>query len=210
MITEGKNIRSYLKVAAIIFVSDLIISISVWNASPLLVREWNGACEEGTVLVIFYGGSNRHTESRVETAGSYLLSCPVLKSYLVGGARPGEDFYGSEMMMANLVALGIAPERLFAERESFHSVGNIEQMFQFDDTAGHFVFVSDPLHILRLSFEAERNKMRGGQRLSGLIAWPKEDVLASWWRPHFEAAAWILRAVPGQLYEATAKLLRQP
>lgn len=189
---------------------DLLLSAGLWIASPLWVRHWNTTCSPHTALVVFFGGENSHTQSRVDTAREALQRCVELRAFLVGGARPQRGFFGSDEMKDQLTKRGIAEERLTTERLSFDSIGNIDAMFALarERRPRELVFVSDPLHIARLDLIAGYHVMSERYRFSGLPAWPRDDAFAFWWRPHYEAVAWIVRMLPEELYTRITRRLR--
>lgn len=210
MAGRASRAAALLRWLAALLVADLVVSAALWATSPLFFRQWDGACWPDTTLVVFFGGENSHTGSRVRTAAEALKACPELRAMLVGGARPERGFFGSEEMMRQLVEAGNVETRLVSERRSFDSPGNIEAMFSLADLwqPAELVLVSDPLHVLRLAHIAGEREAAARYRLTGLAAWPREDPLAFWWRPHYEAAAWVAQMMPRGLYGRIVALIR--
>jgi vancomycin permeability regulator SanA len=197
---------------AIAFIAaDLLVSTVIWLSSPALVTKWDETCQSSTALVIFFGGENSHTRSRVNEAADALKACPALRAFLVGGARPDRGYFGSDEMKGMLVDAGVAKNRLASERISFHSFGNIDAMFELAGTGDieELVLVSDPLHISRLAHDASGHVSFARYRFSGLVAWPAEDPLAFWWRPHYEAVAWLMQILPATLYDRVIQVFRR-
>ncbi len=190
--------------------ADLVVSTAVWFASPAFVERWDGTCRQGTALVVFFGGENSHTISRVDVAAAALATCPQLEAYLVGGARPLRSTFGSEQMKTMLENAGIAGGRLFTEKASYDSVGNVKAMFELAAARGlqDLVMVSDPLHLIRLARQSRGHAMQGSYRISGLPAWPGHDPLAFWWRPNHEALAWLLWMLPEEVFARIIRFFR--
>lgn len=196
--------------AGLVAAADIGLSAAVWHYSDTGLPSWSRDCAEHSAVVVFFGGENTHTTSRLETARTALQECPDMPAFLVGGARPSRDFWGSEWMKSWLAETGIAEARLRTERQSRDSRGNLDAMFAIAREEGtrRLVLVSDPLHLQRLLFEAGRTPTHETYAFETLAAYPAADRLDFLWRPHYEALAWLEQLLPEGVHRRVVDMLR--
>lgn len=191
--------------------ADVALSAVVWQFSYLGLPKWSRDCTDTTAVTVFYGGRNWHSRARLDAARQVLTDCASMRGILVGGARPGREYWGSEWMKTQLVSAGIAASRLTSERWSYHSRGNVRAMIAMARSRDieRLVLVSDPLHLHRLLFIARSQASQAGISLETIAVYPTRDTLAFLWRPHYEALAWLAGLLPEQFYERVLRVLRR-
>jgi len=113
--------------------------------------------------VVFFAGfqgdvPNDESRARLELAMEYceLEFCRDL--LIVGGSRKERDFSGAEKLAAFSKLSGQLKGRVFVGKKSYDSVSNLNEVRQFARDRGwkRLLFVSSPLHIVRLAWLSER------------------------------------------------------
>jgi uncharacterized SAM-binding protein YcdF (DUF218 family) len=160
------------------------------------------------------GGLGPETLRRVAFASRMLKKGAFDHILCTGGARPGRNLYGSELMKEWFLASGIPPEKLFLERTSNDTRSNLKEAFALVREKGwqKTRVISSPLHMFRV--KDIRQNME--EPLSVLLAAysyedcrPKIDKTTLWWQAHYEWAACLLqRILPARYYQKLIDLLR--
>ena len=95
---------------------------------------------------------------RIDAAEQYLLANPSSLAILSGGQGSGENISESECMYRELLARGIAPERLYREKESATTLENLrfsKALMEREGLSGPVAVVSSDFHIYRALKMAE-------------------------------------------------------
>lgn len=131
-----------------------------------------------------------------------------------GGARPGRNLYGSELMKEWFLASGIPPESVFLERTSNDTRSNLEEAFNIVHEIGWQTtwVISSPLHIFRVkeitgNVEEPLSVLLAAYSYKGCR--PNIDKTTLWWQTHYEWATYLLEKIlPDRSYQKLIDLLR--
>ena len=188
--------------------ADVAFSAAVWQFSHLGLPNWSRDCTKTSAVVVFFGGQNWHWRERLDTAQQALTDCPQMRGLLVGGARPDQNYSGSEWMKAQLIATGTGAGRLISERRSYESRGNIREMLAIARTSSidRLVLISDPLHLHRLLFIAKNDASDAGIALETIATYQSDIPFNFFWRFHYEVLAWQAATICSSLRKTVSKI----
>ncbi len=129
-------------------------------------------------------------------------SCPQSLVFLLGGARPFRNYFGSEEMAQSFRRFGVGQERLRSERNSHDTRTNVAALASLAKANGaaRVILVSDPFHLVRIRHEIAR------LNLEFALADLATGQDASWrhvvWRGCYEAMAWASLALPDKIRQS--------
>jgi uncharacterized SAM-binding protein YcdF (DUF218 family) len=170
----------------------------------------------GIILFSDFEGGNLgpETSRRVAFAAGLFKKGAFDHILCAGGARPGRNLYGSELMKEWFLASGIPSERVFLERTSNDTRSNLEEAFNIAQEMGWqtSLVISSPLHI----FRAKKITQEMEEPLSVLLVAysykecrPKVDKTTLWWQTHYEWATYLLEELlPVRSYQKLIDLVR--
>ena len=119
--------------------------------------------QEGTLVVLGcrVRGSvpSLMLRSRIDAAAEYLKEHPQAKAVCTGGQGSGEELSEGACIRRELIALGIAEDRLYLEEQSTSTSENLKYAKEIIDREGldpHLIIVSNEFHLYRALHMAGR------------------------------------------------------
>lgn len=194
-----------MRLIAILLAVDLIATWLVWRAAHLHITRPQ-AVPAGVPLVVFFTPELRDLDERVQTAAEVYGHHGRRPVICVGGSRPHRNFFGSEIMAADLQKRGVAAGDLLTERHSFDTVGNAAASLRLAQDAKTMILVTDVLHLFRI--------LRSRTSLypsTTIVAYPtrsRAGAATAWWRVHYELAAYGSELVPDGWRNALLRIMR--
>lgn len=150
---------------------------------------------DNQLVVLFYGADPTDVTLRLAEMQRVMNLHPDVQGFCVGGARPARGVFHCSSIIAQLVASGIRSTRLTADTHSSDTAGNVEAAFAAAG-AREPIFVSDPLHLMRLRSLAARIAPGRRYRTS---ATKQPAGLHLIWRLHWEIGAYISQILPKEV-----------
>jgi uncharacterized SAM-binding protein YcdF (DUF218 family) len=206
-----KLLRLALALLACFVLTDVILSFVAWRAAAAFVHEADVAsvCAPASharaAIVVFYSDDAPMRRERLAKAADLARFCPSALIFLVGGARPHRNYFGSEEMAGQLEGAGIARSRIRTERASYDTATNVaEAKAMAAAGAARLALVSDALHLLRI--HAVFGQTPPGMELSDFPTGGDAGLLRMVSRANYEAAAWLAMLAPQTLRELAYKL----
>ena len=135
--------------------------------------------EEEATLVILGCGVRGDQPSlmlrrRIEAAERYLKEHPDVKAVCTGGQGSGENISESACIRRELMASGIAPERLYAEDRSTSTSENLAfawEVIRAEGLCENLILVSSEFHLYRACHMAARMGLKSESLPAETSAW---------------------------------------
>jgi uncharacterized SAM-binding protein YcdF (DUF218 family) len=145
------------------FILSLIVIVDITASflwfETIIEKENNLFDKKVQVGVLFMGsfekdytGMSKDTLRRIRHGADLYTKGLMNRILCVGGSRPDKQVFGSEMMKEKLIELGVPPEKIFTETESYDSATNWQMALKLI-VANHWktvVVISSPLHVHRI------------------------------------------------------------
>jgi uncharacterized SAM-binding protein YcdF (DUF218 family) len=155
-------------------------------------------CGNGSqsAIAIFYTDDPADRAQRIEVGLESIQACPNSRVFLLGGARPSRNYFGSEDMAQLLRRSGVGAERLRTERRSHDTRSNVAELVRLakSDGASAIVLVSDPFHLPRIRHEIAR--VKADFSLIDSTAGSNASWAHIIWRSVYELLAWASLVLP--------------
>ncbi|MEZ5998625.1 MAG: ElyC/SanA/YdcF family protein [Hyphomonas sp.] len=185
---------------------DLAATALFWGVTRFMDE---ARAAHGGTGIVFYTDNERDAAARIAKAVNLLKAGKVDRLYMVGGHRPQEGWLGSQEM-ALIAARGSGlGGRISADVESRDTISGLKNLAREAKTRapGELVFVSNCMQLVRA--KAIYN-MQPDHQPKVLGACPPGDLnpIDIWRRAHYEAAAWILLALPEKWQDTVLDRLR--
>jgi uncharacterized SAM-binding protein YcdF (DUF218 family) len=147
-------------------------------------------------IAIFYSDDQADRSQRVQAGLETVQTYPRAWVYLLGGARPSRNFFGSQDMARSLRQSGVNPELLRTERTSHDTRSNVAELIRMAnaDSVSAVVLISDPFHLVRIRHEIARTK--AGFTLVDRAVGRDASSVHILWRSVYEMLAWATLALP--------------
>lgn len=194
-----------LRLIAILVAIDVVATWLLWRAAHVHIQRPD-AVPAGVPVVVFFTPELRDLDERVQTAAEVYGRHGRRPVICVGGSRPRRNYFGSEVMAADLQKRGVAAADLLTERLSFDTAGNAAASLRLSPDPNTLILVTDVLHLFRL------------QRLKAslfpsttIVAYPTRGhagAATAWWRVHYELIAYGSELVPDAWRNALLRIMR--
>ena len=147
---------SFLILSILIF-ADIIASFLWFNS--IIKKEHSRFDKKAHACVLFMGsfaknytGVGKDTLRRIHHAVNLYNKDLIDGILCVGGSRPNKHVFGSEMTKDTLIELGVPPEKIFTETNSYDSISNWRMATRIIEANQWktVVVISSPLHVYRL------------------------------------------------------------
>ena len=192
-----------MAVAVALAAAFCLASVALWRLgpdapNPVIARVLCGT-DDSAAIAVFFSDDPADRQSRISVAIEAARECPDSLILLIGGARPGRNYYGAEAMSGELQIAGIPKARLRAERASYDTASNVSELARLADADGisRLILVSDPFHLLRIRHyfaRSSRNYELSAAASGAAAAWP--HIV---WRAAYESCAWAGMLLPETL-----------
>jgi uncharacterized SAM-binding protein YcdF (DUF218 family) len=197
-----------VSVAAAATVAACVVALSAlvagWQASVSGgggVVAMLGQRQSMASAVVFFDEDVRRTLPRARRALELARKGVVDRIFLVGGARPERNFYGSPALLDALRSeTGFDRVKWIVDRSSRDTVSNLREVvawFRSTQPSGPVLFVSDSYHLYRI------HVLLGDQALAQRVIWTFEPgesgTLHRLDRLVWEMGAWISLLLPERL-----------
>ena len=206
-------LRRALALVLCLTAADVLLSVFVWrlanNAS--FSADAAAVCPPASgasaAIVVFYSDDLALRRERLAKAAELARECPSALIFLVGGARPHRNYFGSEDMARGLAAMGLGRQRLRTGRESYDTQTNVLEMKAMTaaDGAARLALVSDALHLWRI--RAVSGDPQPGAELFDFPVGGDAGLMRIVSRANYEAAAWLAMLAPEALRGLVFKLI---
>ena len=132
----------------------------------------------------------------------------------VGGARPGRDLYGAELMKNEFVSHGVSPNLIHFEKRSNDTKSNLFEAFNIVHKSGwkSATILTSPLHIYRVqwmisNFKKDVSVFFSAYSYSDSI--PRIGWYNLWLQIHYEWVSYALVTIlPARFYQDMINTLR--
>jgi uncharacterized SAM-binding protein YcdF (DUF218 family) len=201
-----RRARRAVLIAGLFLCGFCIASVSVWKFGFTRFNQDAEALECGPgrsmAIAIFYSDEADELEQRLATGLRAAQKCPQSLVFLLGGARPFRNYFGSEEMRRNLQLLGVSADRLRSERRSYDTRSNVDELADLVSSNGtrRITLISDPFHLMRIGYEIGRripgfdlDALATGERMP----WPRVVK-----RGAHEVLGWIGALTPDSVRES--------
>lgn len=201
-----RHARVYLLLAvAVLGVLDAMLFLGyTWSVGQYVRRPAAG--EKFDAVVLFYADYGRlgHRTYALLEEGTALLAAGSAGSLIcVGGNRPVSGYHGCEEAKAWLVARGVSPGRIVADRDSRDTIGNMRAAARIarERNAQSAILLSHVWHAPRVQVIAA-SEWPGAKTFSvapSLDAWTRTLYWWELWRSaHHELVSWLLWTAFGE------------
>jgi len=190
-----------LGVVSAFVIAAVIVATALWRvAQPDPLSAWQ---HPGSGLVVVFFDADEETTMPRAEAGLRIAGLLEIETvFLVGGARPERDYYGSARLAERLAdraeSIGLI---LIADRSSFDTVSNLESVARFkrgQSPDATLVLVSDDYHLMRISWLVRRGPLAHQDILFAPID-KRRSVLDHLERAVWEVGAWTSMILPNDL-----------
>lgn len=177
-----------------LLVADLVATFAFFGLTRLV--DQTGQITHGAG-VVFYSGSARQADARIEKGIALLEAGKVDRLVMVGGHRPQEGIVGSQDMALDAIRRSGHGARISADVSSRDTISGLQTLAAQPALAGadQLVFVSSCMHALRAKAIYQALSSRSARARSA-CATASLNPVDIWQRAHYEAAAWGLYILP--------------
>ena len=176
-----------------------------------------GLDESNDAGVVFFGGfgiddrPNDESRKRLSEALSFLAAGRFDSLVVVGGKRKRLVRTGAQMLADEASREGLATELIYVADSSYDSLSNLKEVAMLAESQGwkNLLFVSSPLHVVRLAWLKEREGIEaqcgyyGGDLMNYCMRW---DISLRCWHEWLGYASVVL--VPDRLRNRIVVILR--
>ena len=177
-----------------LLVADLVATLAFFGLTRFV--DQTGKITNGAG-VVFYSDSASEADGRIDKGIALLEAGKVDHLVMVGGHRPQDGIVGSQDMALVAIRRSGYGARITADVSSRDTISGLQTLAEQPGLAGanQLVFISNCMHLLRAK-TIYHSVSKGGPKARSACAKASLNPIDIWKRAHYEAAAWLVYALP--------------